>query len=786
MCVVGEWLFSARVAGAAPASNPFGGNSSVPSNTSSFGGMSQASAPAFGQSSGFGSSAPFAASGNAKQSNPFSSGGATTTSFGRSSGFGAPGGSFGAPSAPTTAFGVSAPSSGTQPNNRNDRKAASTFGNRARNLSADALSGVASSTAFGNQKVGGFGGGFNGGAPPLPPSDDGFGFGSAPKPLGASTTFGQPLVRSKRPPRDPLPPSTTTFGNPSSGFGSSATASPVPSPPSTAFGSQSGGVRVRKKTPGPLGGDPSNGDNPFGFGGNGAGGQHANQTAFGQPNRTSAGPAVTATTFGREKIKSSANPFGGQGASTDPFGGAPSLEARMGGGPKKSFVKNKRMQLNSTNGEQDAASMTSSKKFPPSSNSKSFLEGSDTDAGPFVPKRNPAMGGAQVQQPSMRKKPQRPSASESATAPAPVDFSSNDDSNKAELSSAVNLDGTCIDMCSPAERELHIRVDELSGFEKCFPDQPGRERELIIKRFQRSSADHKLDIPSEVRPPGVLRRTQLYIEQEIMDRERAGVDPRLNPPRVPEIIELYNFCWDRFRMIRKDFVLQNYRGAGGRVHPIALDVHERVARYHILSEHELIEVPSFVAQQNMEQLGQTLKSLNELYDESRNVGDPSYLSPFEAEFRAYFILCTLDNGRGLDVLKFVKGLHKSIVDSPQVKFAMKVFVARHTSDYFQFFMLLRQATYLQSCLLFRYLPGIRSTALQRMNRAFRNQPYPLVDLMNLLCFDDIDHAGSVCSQHGLVITQQDEDDDGSLMVQFGGEFETGMARCLRWSDSVED
>jgi len=56
-------------------------------------------------------------------------------------------------------------------------------------------------------------------------------------------------------------------------------------------------------------------------------------------------------------------------------------------------------------------------------------------------------------------------------------------------------------------------------------------------------------------------------------------------------------------MIRKDFVLQNYRG-GGRLNPIAIDVHERIARYHILSEHELCEEPHFVQQQNMEQLGQ--------------------------------------------------------------------------------------------------------------------------------------------------------------------------------------
>jgi hypothetical protein len=349
-----------------------------------------------------------------------------------------------------------------------------------------------------------------------------------------------------------------------------------------------------------------------------------------------------------------------------------------------------------------------------------------------------------------------------------------DQKNKAELSSAANLNGTCIDMCSPAERELHIRVDELSLFEKCFPGEPGHERDLIVKRFQRSSADHKLDIPSELRPLGVLRRTQLYLEQQIMDRERLGPDPRFAVPRLPELIELYNFCWDRFRMIRKDFVLQNYRGAGGRVHPIAIDVHERIARYHILSEHELCEVPSFVAQQNMEQLGQTLKSLNELYDESRKLSDPAYLSPFEAELRGYFILCTLDNGRGSDVLKFVKGLAPQVREAAQVKFAMQVFVARHTQNYYAFFNLLRQATYLQACLVFRYIPSMRSLALERLNRANRNQPYPLGDLVDLLCFDDFEHAESVCAHHGLDIsTSEEAGGDGEPVVNFGGEFESG-------------
>lgn len=117
---------------------------------------------------------------------------------------------------------------------------------------------------------------------------------------------------------------------------------------------------------------------------------------------------------------------------------------------------------------------------------------------------------------------------------SPATTESEDESSKAQLSAAANLDGLCTDMCSQAERELHIRIDELSVFEKGYPGEHGTERDMIIKRFQRSSADHKLDIPDEIRPPGVLRLTQLYIEQAIMDLDRCGPDPRFQPPRAPE------------------------------------------------------------------------------------------------------------------------------------------------------------------------------------------------------------------------------------------------------------
>ncbi|RHY96137.1 hypothetical protein DYB31_015700 [Aphanomyces astaci] len=78
-----------------------------------------------------------------------------------------------------------------------------------------------------------------------------------------------------------------------------------------------------------------------------------------------------------------------------------------------------------------------------------------------------------------------------------MDDQPDNDVEKLDLSSAVTIDGLCVDMCSPKERDEQIRCDDLSTFEKGNPPEA-----FIIKRYQRSAADHKLDIPSEIRPLG--------------------------------------------------------------------------------------------------------------------------------------------------------------------------------------------------------------------------------------------------------------------------------------------
>jgi len=58
----------------------------------------------------------------------------------------------------------------------------------------------------------------------------------------------------------------------------------------------------------------------------------------------------------------------------------------------------------------------------------------------------------------------------------------------------------------------------------------------------------------------------------------------------------HGFVRDRTRSIRQDFSLQNIRDK------CAVEAHERIARYHILSLHQLCEKEGFSVQQEREQL----------------------------------------------------------------------------------------------------------------------------------------------------------------------------------------
>jgi hypothetical protein len=123
----------------------------------------------------------------------------------------------------------------------------------------------------------------------------------------------------------------------------------------------------------------------------------------------------------------------------------------------------------------------------------------------------------------------------------------------------------CQDMCAERERIRRAAENDLHKLEQEHPDLPGLTvADMAIKKYQRSAADHELKIPSEIRPAPVLLKTLEYIEDELMEKDLDGPDPRYGGEPVPSL-ELYLFIWDRFRMICKDFILQDYRYAPAAV-----------------------------------------------------------------------------------------------------------------------------------------------------------------------------------------------------------------------------
>lgn len=106
-----------------------------------------------------------------------------------------------------------------------------------------------------------------------------------------------------------------------------------------------------------------------------------------------------------------------------------------------------------------------------------------------------------------------------------VDYSklrSSGTGDRENLDEAKSLVGTCPHMCPDEEllrreNEGDIQLLELVQPGKLHPDG-WTLRNTAIKRFRRSAADYKLDVPEWVRPPDVLENVCGYLEEWIMVR----------------------------------------------------------------------------------------------------------------------------------------------------------------------------------------------------------------------------------------------------------------------------
>lgn len=141
---------------------------------------------------------------------------------------------------------------------------------------------------------------------------------------------------------------------------------------------------------------------------------------------------------------------------------------------------------------------------------------------------------------------------------------------------------------------------------------------------------------------------------------------------------------------------------------------------------------------------------------TRVIGNPD--SPnagtCEAEMRSLYILLNLDNDGGLEVTKYAARMPRAVFDGPEVQFALQVNIARRDNDYVRFFRLLREeATYLQACIMFKYVETTRKAALKTMQKAYgaSGLGYPVEELVELLCFESEGEAVRCVEHYGLKV-----------------------------------
>lgn len=303
----------------------------------------------------------------------------------------------------------------------------------------------------------------------------------------------------------------------------------------------------------------------------------------------------------------------------------------------------------------------------------------------------------------------------------------------ASLATAKMTSGTCPDMCPEKERLMRESQRQVAPYEQLEGNEYRINHSTAIKQYSRSSADQEEPMSHELRPVKSLKMTMSYLLHEIVD---------LCEQEDMNLAEWYHFLWDRTRGIRKDITQQELCCRD------SVELIEQCARFHIICSERLCteDASVFDKKINTENLTKCLQTLKYMYHDLRAKGVTCENEP---EFRAYVVLLNLNNG---NFLYDLQQLPISVQNSPEIQFAIKLYFALDSNNYYKFFKLVRKTTYMNACILLRYFNQVRVKAFSVMVKAYcrtTSTAFPLYELMDILGFEDENEVADFCEQVGL-------------------------------------
>ncbi|KAL8794910.1 MAG: hypothetical protein Q9195_002622 [Heterodermia aff. obscurata] len=353
-----------------------------------------------------------------------------------------------------------------------------------------------------------------------------------------------------------------------------------------------------------------------------------------------------------------------------------------------------------------------------------------------------------------------------------------DPDKPTSLANAITPVGTCQDMCphfERVERIVQLMVD--TNEKKLSTSGTKQPDELkMVKRFRRSAAGYDEQLPSDIRPPLVLQKTLDYLLNGVI----GGQQP---------LAHVHKFVWDRTRGIRNDFSIQQVTKSEDL--RVAIDCFERIARFHILSLHQLSKPEGdngeFDHHQEREQLNNTLLSLMYYYDDSRH----KLNSPNEAEFRAYCIIFEIQDQRP-DLEDRAQQWPRPLLQDSRVQTALKLYaaagntadeqgplrpratfaIAQANTGRFWDIVSSSAVSYTMACVAEIYFDLVRRITLEAIWKAYKGnrggtvriEDWSLEQLTHVLGFDDEQQAQMYVEEHGFMVAERE---DGETYVDLG-------------------
>ncbi|KAJ8124618.1 hypothetical protein O1611_g9022 [Lasiodiplodia mahajangana] len=339
-----------------------------------------------------------------------------------------------------------------------------------------------------------------------------------------------------------------------------------------------------------------------------------------------------------------------------------------------------------------------------------------------------------------------------------------DPDQRRTLQQALDFRGISEEMCPEWEKITRIIEYDVRNPEKA-PDNSGdlvAEPSLMVKRLARSAAGQDAPLPMDVRSFATLRKTLDYLIDDLIPEDS------LLPSK-------HNFLWDRTRAIRIDLSVQKYNLTPDERADLIYCL-ETIARFHVTSLHLLSQdgfaAEDFSEQQEIEQLGKTLISLKELYDDCVEQGIEC---TNEAEFRGYYIVF---NARNPSIKETVEGWGTRLWNTDGIRTAMCLVESLQNTWTLQgplnphaptelalgaaaiFFSIVSspQISYTMACFAEIHFNDVRKSMLQIIRRSYtrpRDGPKDITPgfLKERLRFDTEDEAVDFAQKHGIVFGQ---------------------------------